>query len=112
MLLQLGGTEPTWPPTQGWVAGSVEAAPSSQHTDAGSVEATPSPRSKAYAPTWPGVKREPAASFNGNGKYDGGRSMRSWMKDNGVKVPQQMKTAARKFDFEGLERKSRGATLK
>jgi len=97
MLLQLPGTASTasWPPVQGWVAGSVQKTPSS--------------RSKAYTPTWPGTKREPAVEFKGNGKFDGGKSMRSWMKDNGVKVPQQMKAASRKFDFDNLEKKALGA---
>jgi len=96
MLLQVSShEEQAWPPTQDWVTGRISQLPSS--------------RSKTYTPTWPGIKREPGYHFKGNGEFDGGKTMRSWMKDNGVKVPQQMKEESRKFDFDSLEKKALGA---
>ena len=80
-----------WPPTAGWVKGSVRT--------------TEGERSRSHAPSWPGVNRAPTRHFEGNGQYDGGKSLHGWMKQEGVKVPKQMEMEARKFDFEKLESK-------
>jgi hypothetical protein len=93
-LLQLNaqGDAGQWPPTQGWLKGSVQPAPS--------------PRSRGHAPMWPGVKRSPSFPFQGNDKFDGGRAMQKWMKGHKVAVPQQMKMQHHNFDFKRLERET------
>ena len=69
----------------------------------GGIRASSSPRSREYAPTWPGKNREPAYQFQGNGEADGGKAMRGWMKQHGVSPTQQMKSHGRSYDFKKLE---------
>jgi len=95
-LLQLDSGPGDWPPIAEWVDGEVKSEAS--------------PRSKSYAAEWPGTKRQPAYPFKGNGAYDGGKSMRAWMKGYGVKPTQQMRLSAQRFDFHGLEKKLVGDT--